>query len=130
MKDLADPQAKVETAVVQTSVVRRIQNRALKIVTGGRARLGHQWDGQLARLIVSRGALPQDQLLIGSDFAKANRVLDWTFNHNDGERPVPNTTWLRDLPQDATPGIPPRMLSTVTDFCHALFNSNEFLYLH
>jgi hypothetical protein len=26
--------------------------------------------------------------------------------------------------------VPPALLGAVTDFCHALLNSNEFLYLH
>ena len=130
MKDLSDPSAKLETATVETSVVSRIQNPALKIVTGGRDGRGHLWDGQLARLTISRGALPREQLLLGSDFAKANRIFDWTFNGDNGEEPVPDTAWLRQVPTDSASGVSSKMLGAVTDFCHALFNSNEFLYLH
>lgn len=130
MKDLSDPKAKLETATVGTSVVSRIQNPALKIITGGRDGRGHQWDGQLARLTISRGTLPRDQLLIGGESGQANRILDWTFNGDDGERPVPSTAWLRESPMVAGSAVSTKTLSAVTDFCHALFNSNEFLYLH
>ncbi|MCA9069049.1 MAG: DUF1553 domain-containing protein, partial [Planctomycetaceae bacterium] len=128
MKDLSDPQAKLETATVETSVVSRIQNPAMKIIAGGRNASGHLWDGQLARLTVSRGALPKEQLLIGNEITKADRILDWVFDGNNGEQPAPETAWLRQAPSAASGGS--NMLSAVTDFCHALFNSNEFLYLH
>ena len=130
MKDLSDPNAKLETATESVSVVSRIQNPARKIITGGRDGRGHLWDGQLARLTVSRGALSREQLLIGSDFAKADRILDWTFEGDSGEQPAPDTAWLRQVPTDNVTGISHEMLGAVTDFCHALFNSNEFLYLH
>lgn len=128
MKDLSDPKAKLETATVETSVVSRIQNPALQIIAGGRNASGHLWDGQLARLTVSSGALPKDQLLIGKDVTKADRILDWVFDGENGEQPASNTAWLRQAPVAASGDS--KMLSAVTDFCHALFNSNEFLYLH
>ncbi len=130
MKDLSDPNAKLQTATVETSVVSQVQNPALKIVTGGRDKRGHLWDGQLARLTISRGALPCEQLLTGSDSATASRILDWTFNGSDGEQPAPNTAWLRQSPMENKSEVSTKTLSAVTDFCHALFNSNEFLYLH
>ena len=130
MKDLSDPEAKLETATVETSVVSKIQNSAAKIITGGRDGRGHLWDGQIARLTVSRGALPREQLLIGSESSKANRILDWTFSGDDGEKPAPESVWLRQSPMEVGSVASAKMLSAVTDFCHALFNSNEFLYLH
>lgn len=130
LQDLSDPNAKLQTATVETSVVSQIQNPALKIIAGGRDAVGHLWDGQLARLTVSHGALPQEQLLIGADFANSKRILDWTFNGSDGEHPAPQTAWLREPPQTNPADASNKMLGAVTDFCQALFNSNEFLYLH
>ncbi len=129
IQDLSDPNAKLETATVETSVVSGIQNPATKIIAGGRAASGHLWDGQIARMTISRGALTKDQLLIGDKSDQASRVLDWTFNGEDGEHPAPNTAWLRDNAAKSS-GVPAKTLAAVTDFCHALFNSNEFLYLH
>ncbi|MCC9606161.1 PSD1 and planctomycete cytochrome C domain-containing protein [Blastopirellula sp. JC732] len=130
MKDLSDPNAKLETSTVETSVVSQIQNPALKIIAGGREAAGHLWDGQLAKLTISQGALPQEQLLVGPDFAKSKRILDWTFNGTDGEHPAPDTAWLRETPKENPADASNKMLGAVTDFCQALFNSNEFLYLH
>ncbi len=130
IKDLSDPKSELQTATVETSVVGRIQNPALKIIAGGRDGNGHLWDGQLARLKISRGALPNDQLLTGKESKKAEAIVDWTLDGDNGEQPAQETIWLRSNPKtDASSEANP-MISAVTDFCHALFNSNEFLYLH
>ncbi|MCA8989538.1 MAG: DUF1553 domain-containing protein, partial [Planctomycetaceae bacterium] len=129
MKDLSDPNAPLETATVETSVVSQIQNPAMKMIAGGRNSSGHLWDGQLARMAISQGALPQQELLVGTEFAKAQRVLDWTFAGDNGEQPAPHTAWVRQTPKEAAPDTS-RMFIAVTDFCHALLNSSEFLYLH
>lgn len=127
LKDLSDPKAPLQSNTVETTVVGKIQNPAFDLVTGGRSssKPGHLWDGQLARLVLSRGALPKDKLLIIRDAAHADRVLDWRFNGADGEKPAANTSWLRKAPKQTS-----KTLAAVTDLCHALFNSNEFLYLH
>ncbi|WP_158261371.1 MULTISPECIES: PSD1 and planctomycete cytochrome C domain-containing protein [Pirellulaceae] len=129
MKDLSDPDSEVQTSKVTTSVVSGIQNPALKIIAGGREATGHLWDGQFARLTISHGLLPQEQLLIGEQSEKAVRILDWRFNDEDGEQPAPNTAWLRSNLENAKATADTKTLRAVTDFCHALFNSNEFLYL-
>jgi hypothetical protein len=104
---------------------------------GGRAQTGHHWDGQLARLSVSEGALKKEQLLAfpqrseaESLLPEARRIFDWTFAGNDGETPVPGTAWVRNAKVASPSGVSPKLLGAVTDFCHALLNSNEFLYLH
>jgi hypothetical protein len=104
---------------------------------GGRAQTGHHWDGQLARLSVSEGVLKKEQLLVfpqrseaESLVPEARRILDWTFAGNDGETPAPGTAWVRNAKDAAPPGVSPKLLGAVTDFCHAMLNSNEFLYLH
>jgi len=129
MKDLSDPKAALETAVLETAIVGNIQNSAVPAIIGGRAGRGHQWDGQLARLAISRGVLPKEQLLLGTDAGKASRVLDWTFNGEDGEHAAPETAWLREVPKDKS-GVSTGTPGAVSAFCQALFNSNEFLYLH
>lgn len=130
MQDLSDPNAEVQISKVKTSVIGRIQNPAMKIIAGGRESRSHLWDGQFARLTISRGALPREQLLIGSESDKAVRILDWRFNGDDGEHPAPETAWLRQSPGTGGSVASAETLRAVTDFCHALFNSNEFLYLH
>lgn len=130
LKDLSDPNARLQVSKVATSVIGQIQNPAMRIVAGGRDSSSHLWDGQFARLTVSRGALPREQLLVGSEANKAIRILDWKFNGDDGEPPAPETVWLRQSSGIGGTVASTETLKAVTDFCHALFNSNEFLYLH
>ncbi|NNE90671.1 MAG: DUF1553 domain-containing protein [Verrucomicrobiales bacterium] len=131
LKDLSDPKSGLQTARVDHSICGGIQTSSLKTLIGGRDQKGHLWDGQLARLKISRGALPKSGLLISETEPAARSLLDWQFTGKDGEQPVPDTAWLRrPKPATTTHGIDPKWLAAMTDFCHALLNSNEFLYLH
>jgi hypothetical protein len=100
----------------------------VKALIGGRDQKGHLWDGQLARFAVSEGALTKEQLLI-SGKPRPSRLIDWVFAGENGEVPAPDTAWVR-APQADSPAAPSELLSALTDFCHALLTSNEFLYLH
>jgi hypothetical protein len=131
MKDLSEPSAKLRSVTQKHSVVQKIDTAAHRLLLGGRDQAGHLWDGQLARLAISRGALSRDQLLTGSESASAERLVDWTFHGEDGENPAPGSAWLRDsAAPPGSGGIAPQKLEAFTDFCHALLVSNEFLYLH
>jgi len=128
--DLSDPEAKTQTAKVDFNVASRLQNASTKFLVGGRDQRGHLWDGQLARLVLTSGALSKEQLLIAGPKDLPNRLIDWSFKEEDGEQPAPGTTWLRPEKPKSPSGIPSNSLAAVTDFCHALLTSNEFLYLH
>ena len=109
---------------------RRIQTSDVRLLVGGRDQRGHLWDGQLARLVISSGALSKKHLLIAKPKDLSNGLVDWSFKGEDGERPVPGAAWLRREKPKSPGGIPASTLAAVTDFCHALLTSNEFLYLH
>ena len=130
MKDLSDPDSPLESRTVETSVVGHIQNPALKFLVGGRDSKGHLWDGQLARLTISRGVLPRERLLVGAGAGEAERILDWVWVGDDGEEPAAGSAWLRPIPSASQSTQSPELLGAVTDFCHALLSANEFLYLH
>lgn len=137
MKDLSDPASPVRTETVQHPIVKGLgaKNAAPPLI-GGRGQKGHHWDGQLARLTVSEGILDRLQLLPYPQRSDAEsllpaptRLIDWNFVGSNGEIPAPDTAWKRAAP--TTPAsAPPSLSGAVTDFCHALLNSNEFLYLH
>ena len=129
-KDLSDPDAKLQTAEADHGIARRIQTPDVRLLVGGRDQSGHLWDGQLARLVISSGVLVRDQLLISAPKSPPSRLIDWSFKGQDGERPVPNTAWIRREKPKSSSEIPSSTLASVTDFCHALLTSNEFLYLH
>ncbi len=129
-KDLSDPDAKLQSAAVDHGIARRIQTPDVRLLVGGRDQSGHLWDGQLARLVITSGILVRDQLLISAPKSLPSRLIDWSFKGQDGERPVPNTAWIRREKTKSSSEIPSSTLASVTDFCHALLTSNEFLYLH
>ncbi len=133
MKDLSDPKAPLQKRVVKHSIVRGIQSPETRIFVSGRDQndAAHLWDGQLARISVSPGALSDEQLIAGARSGEAKRIIDWTFSGEDGEQPAPGTAWIRtSSPGRDESGVPPRLLAAMTDYCHALLISNEFLYLH
>lgn len=128
MKDLSDPKAKLEQRTVNHPIVQGLQLKSQKLIVGGRGQAGRSmWDGQLARFSVSAGALSTDQLLIGNEAATATRVVDLQFNDLVGSQPIAGAQWVWG---PANGDSPSKLMSAMTDFCHALLSSNEFLYLH
>lgn len=129
MKDLSDPNAKMQVSEVPHSIAQTIQTASTPVLVGGRNTNGHQWDGQVARLAFASKLLTPNQFPFKSP--TADRFADFDFSTADGEKPAPGANWQRSQSKPAsTRGVPPKLLGAVTDFCHALFNSNEFLYLH
>lgn len=130
MKDLANPQAAIQTANVPHAVVKDYRTE-VPLVIGGRARsTRHRWDGLLDNIRLSNAALPVEQLLINSDVPEAkNTVAHWQF----------------DAQATRLTGIGPRQLQLISnrpgssaaspkstawqDLCHVLLNSNELLYV-
>ena len=139
MKDLSDSNSKLQRAEVAHSVVggfgyglnrvrSGIEQGTVRSLIGGRDQPGHLWDGQLARISLSRGVLPEEKLLIRRDAPLPERFLDWNFSEaQDGEKPAPGTSWRRTF---KAPKAESKFFSATVDFCHTLLNSNEFLYLH
>ncbi|MBG88950.1 MAG: hypothetical protein CMO80_18895 [Verrucomicrobiales bacterium] len=128
MKELSDPKAKLQKAVVETIVRAKLQNSATKTLIGGRDSKSHQWDGQLARLAITRGALPESELLINKPSRDLQRLVNLSFNGTNGNKPTPASAWLP--PAGTSSKAPSKLVMAVTDLCHAMLNSNEFLYLH
>ncbi len=136
MKDLSDPKSELQVSEVKHAVIGGFSPGSVSSFIGGRGGKGNLWDGQLARLRISNGALPGDQLFINSDESSSVAVesrsrlpatiIDWDFSGTNGEEPEIGTSWYRS---ESSPQADNHLLSATTDFCHALLNSNEFLYL-
>ncbi|MFT5127253.1 MAG: hypothetical protein ACI8W8_000854 [Rhodothermales bacterium] len=125
MKDLSDPEAKLQTATVKHRIEGQTQGD-LPVVVGGRGGKWHLWDGQVARLSITNDQATSDSLVLGSRSIEGRH--DWIFGGDTDAEPIPGSTWLRS-PQAVLKASAPGE-AAVIDFCHALFNSNEFLYLH
>ena len=127
LKDLSDPAAPLQSVTVEHAIVSAPHTAATKFLIGGRDQEGHLWDGQLARLRISPGAAPAAGLLASK--AAPQALLDWSFRSAKGETPATGTHWLRSASPPDTSSTA-AMTGAMSDFCHALFNSSEFLYLH
>lgn len=138
LKDLSDANTPMQRETVAHQVVGGLAVKdGVATLLGGRGQAGHLWDGQIARLRLSEGILKEEQLLTAPSRSEAEsllpevrRVVDWTFTGNDGEAPAPGVSWVRNAGEEIPAGVAPNLLGAITDFCHALMNSNEFLYLH
>lgn len=130
LKDLSDPKAKLQTVTVPHQVVGGLDPKAsTKLLVGGRDQKGHQWDGQLARLALRPGTSQE----IVTPFAhpgETTPLVDWKFNSLVSGLPIPKAAWIATTPAPVATKYPPKLFNAVTDFCHALLNSNEFLFQH
>ena len=112
----------VRTANVKHTVV---QAEAVKqpFVIGGRATAKRQrFNGWIDNLRLSRVALSPEQIKLG-DRDASQTVAHWTF---DTEQPRVDSIHQRQLnPLGNIVGVSPAL----TDLCHVLLNSNEFLYI-
>jgi len=128
MKDLSDPKAELKTRVVEHQVVYNIQTPDTQTVIGGRGDKRHLWTGKIARLSIGNGLKRVGSSPFEND---AVRDLEHTnvtfFDRVDG---ASGLAWMGSPSKDAANEKDDPTLGAVTDFCHALLASNEFLYLH
>ena len=126
--DLTDPNAAMQTITVAHEVVGGYIDAKRALVVGGRdSNPGSLWDGGIAQVILSNGERKPEWKpmqssgancvvnLIGQDVpAQSNEVFTWQASAQ-----ATKPTHRPDPAREA-----------LTDFCHALLNSNEFFYLH
>ncbi|MGK0187796.1 MAG: hypothetical protein ACI9R3_003587 [Verrucomicrobiales bacterium] len=130
MKEFSVPDSPMQSATVLSSIAElKLETSKLATVIGGRTRKGHLWDGQIARLAMMPRILNGDALLFS--MTGQTHSVDWDFSSENGEHPVPGSHWLRS--EKSTEPVDEKnraTLAALTEFCHALLSSNEFLYLH
>ncbi len=100
----------------------------LPLVIGGRDPEQHQaWDGLIDDVRLSRRALKQDELLLAREGPDDSIVGFWRFDEPDFFKDSsPNGNNIRSEISPAAKSDP--KTAALIDFCHALLNSNEFLY--
>ena len=126
-KDLSDPYSPLESRAVDHAITNRIHYSGTKTILGGRDDDGHLWNGQIARLSVSDYPLTEDHLFISSQRDSEGR-WNWQFSGSNEHTAIPDGSfWM--LPSKLEKSQDP-LFGAVTDFCHALLSSNQFLYLH
>ena len=129
MKDLSQADSPLQTASVKHGVIGDFHND-LKLAIGDRdGSRRSRWDGLIDNVRLSRTQLATDQLLI-NDGAASSVSGFWEFDSlespgRDKSKAENHLSVAVDSSQSAS-GID---LKALTDLCHVLLNSNEFLYV-
>ncbi len=126
-RNLADPNAELETVTIAHPVVGGYANPERPIYLGGRDRDSRSlWDGVVSRVTVSRGMTAEEDLLVSKPQGGGGCLFD---AQADSLKATSEPRFIWDKVATAAAARPAE-LDVLTDFCHALINSNEFLYLH
>jgi hypothetical protein len=127
LKQLADG-APMQVAHVAHKVTSNHQSN-LSLVIGGRdPDKGQVWDGLIDDVRLSRQALKADELLLAREGSTEATVGYWRFDEPDFFKDSsPNGHNIRPEISPAANADP--RTAALIDFCHALLNSNEFLYV-
>ena len=101
----------------------------LALVIGGRdPDKGQAWDGLIDDVRLSRQALKPEELLFAREGSNESTVGYWRFEEPDFFKDSsPNGHNIR--PEIAPAANSDPQTAALIDFCHALLNSNEFLYV-
>jgi hypothetical protein len=129
MKDLSTPDAPLQTATIPHNVVGDFKSD-LKLVIGDRdGNRRSRWDGLIDNVRVSKARLAPEQLLINNG-ATSDVSGFWEFDSPDSpgldKSKAENHLSVATDASRSTSGVD---LKSLTDLCHVLLNSNEFLYV-
>jgi hypothetical protein len=142
LKDLTDMDAPMKTAFISHPGLGSCAT-SLPLVIGGRPTHSETepadgWDGLIDEVRISAIPLTTDQLLYTDGDPKSSIVGHWLLKEHPGFF-KDSSSHQKDLTRLSSPsladGYPPRpdadgaLNAALVDFCHVLFNSNEFLYV-
>ncbi len=129
MKDLSASDAKLQTASVPHKVIGDFSSD-LKLVIGDRdGSRRSRWDGLIDNVRVSRDRLKDNELWINDG---AGRELSGLWEFDSQEYPGRDKSKAENhlsAVVDASQSVSGIDLKALTDLCHVLLNSNEFLYV-
>ena len=128
VKDLSNDDEPLLVATVPHDIIGDLENDGdLRI--GGRQEGEGDFDGLIDGVRLSRGVLGQEELLFSSEKVTPATVGYWRFESDPGVRrdSSPNGLDIAEVELDSRNDDP--LAAAMIDLCHAVFNSNEFLYL-
>jgi hypothetical protein len=129
MKDLSKPDSPLQSASIKHGVIGDFHND-LKLTIGDRdGSRRSRWDGLIDNVRVSSAKLAADQLLINGGAASSVSGF-WEFDSPESpgrdKSKAENHLSIANNAMQSASGID---LKALTDLCHVLLNSNEFLYV-
>ena len=127
--DLSNPKAEWQTATQKHILTGGYVNAEHGLIIGGREREAKSlWDGAISRVVVTNSALPQSQLSFGTKEAAPRSMFD-AQAETLASTSEPRFVWEKSKVKDPSPRSSAKH-EALADLCHALINSNEFIYLH
>jgi hypothetical protein len=128
-RNLADPVAALETVTVPSPVVGGYANPERALYLGGREQDARSlWDGLLSRVTLTPGVVAEEDLLVSKKTCTTNALLD-AQAESIASAVAGNTQFLWENATASKSGAHSTETEALTDLCHVLINSNEFLYL-
>ena len=129
MKDIANDDEPISIAKVPHKITGGFAN-TLAFQIGSRAAKSGGFDGMIDDVRLSTGALKQEQWLIAHDAATEKTVGFWQFEAKPSAFKDSSAAG-NDIrpPVTAARAAAQARAAALADFCHALLNTNEFIYL-
>ncbi len=129
LKDISNDDEPLLTAEVAHEIVDGIANSE-PLAMGGRSNPATGlFDGLLDDVRLSKGALELNQLLYSTENASDRTLGYWQFEVEPGVFRDTSAHGLDIVPGASTATIMAPEQRAFVDFCHAVLNSNEFLYV-
>ncbi|MBM3875800.1 MAG: DUF1553 domain-containing protein [Verrucomicrobia bacterium] len=129
VKDLANDDEPISIVNVPHSITGGFAN-TLSLQIGGRAARSGGFDGMIDDVRLSTGALKQDELLLSHDAATDKTAGFWQFESRPNAFKDSSASG-NDIrpPAAAAKAAANARTAALADFCHALLNANEFVYV-
>jgi hypothetical protein len=130
VKDMSDDDATVRSVIVPVGVRAIRPHDALPLTFGARSddARSHPFHGLIGEARLTGRALTAGQLLVASPAPPPDAVGHWKFEVDGGpladSSPAGHALEIPHPPEDRD-----SELTALADFCHALLNSSEFLYI-
>ncbi len=143
LKDLSNDDDPLQIARVEHNIVTGLEND-LPITIGGCGPKGKAiFDGLIDDLRISRTVVPESRLLLTSEIVTKDTIGYWRFESEPGvmqdsspsanqlldELSIEPTEFTRKTGKDSKMVKHPPEYTAFIDLCHAMMNSNEFLYV-
>lgn len=130
LKDLSDPNLPLQTAQVAHRVTGHHRSSAALMIGGRDGSAGHQWDGLIDDVRISDSAREESELLIHDSQIDQATVGFWRFESEPGfyRDASSRANHLTRASASPTDGKDPHTIA-LSELCHILLNSNEFLYV-
>jgi len=127
LKDLSNDDEPLLSVSVPHDIVGGLSNQ-LPLMIGGRGDASSVFDGLIDSVRLSRGALDEGGLLFTGESVAQATVGYWRFESDPGVRRDSSSNGLDLIDSRSTATTSDPVAGAMIDLCHAVLNSNEFLY--